>query len=350
MKQRISFQEGVELFANAPLEVLRQRAMDRRYDKNPSNAVTYVLDTNPNYTNVCNVCCSFCAFWRSPTAPDAYTNTVEETLQYLARARARGLTTVLLQGGLNAKLNLDYYVTLVARARKEYPDIHPHFFTASEVDHAARMSRVSTKEALQALYDAGQRSLPGGGAEILSERVHAMVSPKKISPQTWIDIHNMAHDIGFCSTATMMYGHVETPEDVVLHLDRIRQAQDEHPGFTAFVPWSYKKDNTALSRKVQKSAGRQEYLRILAFSRLYLDNFPHVQATWFSEGKAIGVESLSYGADDFGGTVADENVHRAANHVNKTDAEGIVAMIHEAGFHPVQRTPLYELIAPACSH
>lgn len=349
MRQRITFSEGLDLFMNAPLETLRQRAMECRYDKNPANTITYVLDTNPNYTNVCNVCCSFCAFWRTPTACDAYTETVEEALLHLAKARELGLTTVLLQGGLNPMLNLDYYVTLVRRARREYPDIHPHFFTASEVEHAARMSHVSTKEALQALYDAGQRTLPGGGAEILSERVHAAISPKKITPQTWVDIHNMAHDIGFCSTATMMYGHVETPEDVVLHLDRIRRAQDEHPGFTAFVPWSYKKDNTALAKKLSHRAGRDEYLRMLAFSRLYLDNFPHVQATWFSEGKDIGIDSLQYGADDFGGTVSEENVHRAANHINKTDSEGIQAMIREAGFRPVERNPLYQLSASGCS-
>jgi len=342
--QRIRFEEGLELLVHAPLHELQEKAMKIRYKKNPTQHVTFVLDSNPNYTNICNVDCSFCAFFRHEEASDAYTKTVDEVLEHLALARRAGLSTVLLQGGLNKNLDLSYYVNLVEQARKEYPDIHPHFFSAPEIWHCAEVSHVTVREVLQALYDAGQRTLPGGGAEILSERVHAKVSPKKITPNMWIEIHKVAHQIGFRSTATMMYGHVEEPEDVLIHLEALRLAQDESGGFTAFIPWSYKPERTALGRHVKTWAGKTAYLRIIAFSRLYLDNFDHIQATWFSEGKETGIESLHYGADDFGGIILEENVHRAANFINKTNHRSIISMIRQAGFKPLQRDPLYNIV------
>ncbi len=341
MSGRIGVEEGIRLFKEAPLEELKKRAQEIRNKKNPPHEVSFVLDSNPNYTNVCNADCSFCAFYRHEGAKDAYTKSVEETLQHFEFAKNAGLTTVLLQGGLNDRLKLNFYTSVIKEVKKRYPELHPHCFSAPEIWNVARVEKISVREVLQALFDAGQRSLPGGGAEIVSERVRLAISPKKMAPGAWMDVHTTAHEIGFRTTATMMYGHVETPEDIVTHLEAIRAAQDKIPGFTAFIPWSYKRDRTALRRSVGNWAGKEAYYRLLAFSRIYLDNFDHIQATWFSEGKQTGIRSLHYGADDFGGTLIEENVHRATLHINHTDHAGIVNMIWEAGFRPVQRDPLY---------
>jgi cyclic dehypoxanthinyl futalosine synthase len=342
--QRLSFDEGLHLFRNASIEELRARAQVMRNQKNPPQRVTFVLDSNPNYTNICNADCSFCAFYRHPGAKDSYEKTVAQTMQHMEFARQAGLSTVLLQGGLNDNLKMDYYVALVKTAVEQYPDIYPHFFSAPELWNCARVSGVSIETLLQALWEAGQRSIPGGGAEILSEKVRLAISPKKMEPGAWIVLHKAAHRIGFRTTATMMYGHVEEPEDILIHLDTLRQAQDEIPGFTAFIPWSYKYSRTALRRTVKHWAGVDAYLRILAFSRVYLDNFDHIQASWFGEGKMTGVQALGYGADDFGGIMVEENVHRATGFINKTDHQAIIDMIRQAGFEPAQRDPLYRIL------
>ncbi len=347
MANRLSFEEGLHLFKEGSLEELQKLAIAVRQEKNPGNQVTFVLDSNPNYTNVCNADCSFCAFYRKEGARDAYTKSIDEVMKHFDIARNAGLSTVLLQGGLNDTLKLDYYVALVKTARELYPEIHPHFFSAPEIWNCARVSNKSLREVFQALYDAGQRTFPGGGAEILSERVRMAISPKKMAPGAWMDVHETAHAVGFRSTATMMYGHVEEPKDILIHLDTLRKAQDNNPGFTAFIPWSYKRDRTALRRIVKHWAGENAYFRILAFARIYLDNFDHIQASWFSEGKEIGMRALSYGADDFGGIILEENVHKATNWINKTDHEGILQMIRDAGFEPVERNPLYQTITHA---
>ena len=344
MASRISFEEGLELFKHAPLEELQKAAVLIRNEKNPPHRVTFVLDSNPNYTNICNADCSFCAFYRHPGAKDSYTKSIDEVMEHLEYARRAGISTVLLQGGLNDELKLDYYVQLVKTARERYPDIFPHFFSAPELWNCAKVSGVTVRELLQALWDAGARTLPGGGAEIISERVRLTISPKKMEPGAWIDLHKTAHELGYKSTATMMYGHVEQAEDILIHLDTLREAQDIIPGFTAFIPWSYKRDRTALRRTVKNWAGKDAYFRILAFSRIYLDNFDHIQASWFSEGKENGIRSLHYGADDFGGILLEENVHRATDFINKTDHNGVLSMIREAGYQPAQRDPLYRIL------
>ena len=341
---RLSFEEGLELFTNGSLEDLQQRAVGIRNAKNPPHRVTFVLDSNPNYTNICNADCSFCAFYRHEGAKDAYKKDAEEVMKHLEFARQAGLTTVLLQGGLNPELKLDYYVSLVRKARERYPEIYPHFFTAPEIWTCAKASGVSIRQVLEALWEAGQRTLPGGGAEVVSENVRVQISPKKMEPGAWIDIHRTAHQIGFKTTATMMYGHVETPKDILAHLETLRRAQDDIAGFTAFIPWSYKRDRTALSRTVKNWAGTDAYFRILAFSRIYLDNFDHIQASWFGEGKETGIKALHYGADDFGGTVTEENVHRATGFINKSDHQGMLDMIRAAGYEPAQRNPFYEIL------
>lgn len=344
MAKRISVDEGIQLFKEASLEELKARAQQVRQEKNPGRFVTFVLDTNPNYTNICNADCSFCAFYRKESAKDAYKKTVDEVMGFFESAKNAGLTTVLLQGGLADDLKLDYYVSLIKSAKERYPEIYPHCFSAPEIWNCAKISGVTVKEVLQALWDAGQRTFPGGGAEILSERVRLRISPKKMEPDAWIKVHEAAHEIGFRSTATMMYGHVEEPEDIVTHLETLRLAQDKRPGFIAFIPWSYKRDRTVLRRSVKHWAGKDAYFRMLAFARIYLDNFDHIQASWFGEGKEIGLEALHYGADDFGGIIWEENVHRATGFINRIDHQGIIDMIRQAGFEPLQRNPLYEIL------
>lgn len=341
---RLTKAEGLHLFTTASLAELKEKANEIRQQKNPGNFVSFVLDSNPNYTNVCNADCSFCAFYRKDSAKDSYTKSVDEVMIHMQRALDAGLTTVLLQGGLNDALKIDYYIELIKAARSRYPTIHPHFFSAPEIWHCAQVSGISIRAVLEALWEAGQRTLPGGGAEILSERVRLAISPKKMAPGAWMEVHETAHDIGFKTTATMMYGHVEEPEDILIHLDTLRAAQDRNPGFTSFIPWSYKRDRTLLRRTVKNWAGSDAYFRIIAFARIYLDNFDHISASWFGEGKQTGIEALSYGADDFGGITMEENVHRAANFINKTDHNGILQMIRKAGFEPVQRNTFYEIV------
>jgi dehypoxanthine futalosine cyclase len=344
--ERLTAAEGVHLLTEAPLLELGVLAHERRLRVNDPRLVTYVIDTNPNYTNVCTVDCHFCAFYRKPgaNAPDAYTHDVEGVMRMMADADALGATTVLLQGGLNPDIPWEFYPAIVREARRRFPHITPHFFSAPEIHQMAEVSGLPIRGVLEALFEAGQRTLPGGGAEILATRVRRRISVKKGGPETWLDVHREAHRAGMRSTATMMYGHVEAPAEIVEHLDHIRALQDETGGFTAFVPWSYKRGNTPMEAKVPQVAGASMYLRVLAASRLYLDNFPHLQATWFSEGKKTGQIALHFGADDFGGTLFEENVHLATGHLAKTTVAEIETLIREAGFTPAQRTTMYEIL------
>jgi len=342
--KRLDRAEGRWLLTEAPLVDVGALAQEARFRRIPERRVTFVIDSNPNYTNVCVTDCQFCAFYRKPGHPEAYTLTVEQVMDKVAFAAERGATTVLLQGGHNPALPLHYYLSLVRETRRRFPSVTPHFFTASELCTVAEVSSLPVAEVLARLKEAGQSTLPGGGAEILSERVRRRIEPKKGGPAAWLDVHREAHRQGFRSTATMMYGHVETPEDVLDHLDAIRALQDEHGGFTAFVPWSFKPGNTLLEKWIKQYQGGSAYLRMLGASRLYLDNFPHVQASWFSEGKRAGQVALSWGADDFGGTLFEENVHAAADYVNKTTVDEIITLIRDAGFTPAQRTTEYEIL------
>lgn len=344
-RDRISREEGLFLLRNAELLELGHSASEIRYAKNPKQWVTFVADTNPNYTNVCNVDCIFCAFYRHPGDEGEYTYSVDHMIQKMKEAAAKGVTTVLLQGGVNPALPFEYYLELVRRTIKEVPEIYPHFFSTSEIIGMTQVSGLTVREVLQQLWNAGLRSIPGGGAEILSDRVKKKISSKKGSSADWLNVMREAHKIGYRSTATMMYGHLETDEDIVEHLDSIRSLQDETHGFTAFVPWSFKPGNTPLEKIIHHYATPTRYLQILSIARIYLDNFDHIQASWFSEGKKTGQIALHFGADDFGGTLLEENVHAAANFVNKTNIEECKELIREAGFVPAQRTTLYEILA-----
>lgn len=343
-RERITREEGLDLFHSESLLNLRKEAHRMRMEKNPKRQVTYVLDSNPNYTNICEADCTFCSFYRKKGAKDGYTKSIEEVMSSFELARQSGLTTVLLQGGLHPDLPLSYYVDLIKEARARYAEITPHFFSAPEIYHFSRLYDKSYHQIFELFYEAGQRTFPGGGAEILSERVRRRISPKKMAPGAWIAIHKAAHEVGIKSTATMMYGHIETGEDILEHLESLRTLQDETQGFTAFIPWSYKRIGNPLGRRVKEWAGREAYLRMISFSRLYLDNFPHIQASWFSEGRDVGIEALDYGADDFGGLVLEEEVHRATDFINKTHVQQVISMIHQAGFDAAQRTTLYDVV------
>jgi dehypoxanthine futalosine cyclase len=342
--ERLERKDGHWLLAEAPLLELGSLASEVRFRRHPDTRVTFVIDSNPNYTNVCITDCQFCAFYRKPGHPEAWTLTVDEVLAKVESAARQGATTVLLQGGHNPELPLDYYVTIVRETRRRFPQVTPHFFTASEIETVARASGLAVTDVLDRLWEAGQRTLPGGGAEVLSARVRQRIEPKKGGPEAWLAVHREAHRRGFKSTATMMYGHVEEADDVLDHFDAIRALQDERGGFTAFVPWSFKPNHTLLEKWIKQPKGPNAYLRMLAASRLYLDNVPHVQASWFSEGKKAGQIALHFGADDWGGTLFEENVHKAAAHVNTITVEEIVTLIREAGFTPAQRNTEYDIL------
>jgi cyclic dehypoxanthinyl futalosine synthase len=343
---RLSRDDGLYLLREARLLDLAPLAMEVRYRHVPERRVTFVVDTNLNYTNVCDVYCNFCAFYRRPGQDGEYTYTIEEMMEQFALASDRGVTTILLQGGLNDALPFEYYTGLVRETVERFPHIHPHFYSAPEIMKMKEITGWELPDVLALLRDAGLKSIPGGGAEILSDRVKHRIS--RLSPKgktaDWVDVHREAHRAGLRSTATMMYGHVETDEDIVEHLDVIRRLQDETGGFTAFIPWSYKREQTALGHKVEVEAGPNRYLRIIAVSRLYLENFEHIQASWFSEGKKTGVVALNFGGDDFGGTIFDETVMQLAGHYNRTTVAEIIDLIRDAGFTPAQRTTLYEIL------
>ena len=344
--ERITGDEGLYLLRDAALLDLAPLAQVVRYRHVPERVVTFVVDTNLNYTNVCDAYCTFCAFYRTENSPDAYTHSIETMMDMMGDARSKGVTRVLLQGGLNPALPLDYYTDLVSETRRRFPDIHPHFFSAPEIMKMAQVSGLSPAEVLRELWAAGLRTIPGGGSEILSNRVKHKIS--RLYPKgrvnDWTVVHREAHRLGYRTTATMMYGHLEEEEDIIEHLEHLRTLQDETQGFIAFIPWSYKSDNTALAKKVKNLAGPNRYLRIMAVSRIYLDNFQHVQASWFSEGKKTGQVALHFGGDDFGGTLFDEEVMREAGFYNRTTVDEVTNIIQDAGFTPAERTTMYEIL------
>lgn len=340
---RISPGEGLRLLREAGLLDLAEVANEARFRHNPGERVTFVADTNPNYTNVCENDCSFCAFYRHKGEKGAYTAGVDEMIRNFRAAADSGATTVLLQGGVNPALAFDYFLEMVKRTIAEVPEVHPHFYSAPEIMGMSRASGLTVPIVLKKLWDAGLRTLPGGGAEILSDRVKKKISPRKGTSADWLYVMREAHRIGYKSTATMMYGHLESDEDILFHLESIRHLQDEYRGFTAFVPWSFKPDNTPLGKIITQRATPTRYLQIIALARIYLDNFPHIQASWFSEGKKIGQIALHFGADDFGGTLLEENVHAAANFFNSASTEECIKLIHGAGFDAAERNTFYEI-------
>lgn len=343
--ERLTSNEGVWLLKNAEILDLAELAETVRFRLNPKRRVTFVIDSNPNYTNICNIDCIFCAFYRHEGDSDAYTIPVDDLIAKFKSSATRGVRTILLQGGVNPAIPFEYYKELVRRTRAEVPEIHPHFFSTSEIIGMSEVSGLSIPQVLKELHEAGLDSIPGGGAEILNDRVKKKISSKKGTSADWLNVMREAHKLGMKSTATMMYGHLETDEDVIEHLESIRALQDEYQGFTAFIPWSFKPGNTPLEKIIPTYATSTRYLQMIAISRIFLDNFPHIQASWFSEGKKTGQIALHFGADDFGGTLEEENVHASANFVHTTTTKEAVDLIRESGFTPTERTTLYDIIA-----
>ncbi|OGT33739.1 MAG: hypothetical protein A2W28_04960, partial [Gammaproteobacteria bacterium RBG_16_51_14] len=297
---RLGEGDGLQLLTRLPLGELMRYAHATRQRRHPENIVSFVFDTNPNYTNVCITRCSFCAFWRPAKAPDAYTLTPEQLAERVATAHRAGATTVLLQGGHNPEIRLADWIAYIRAIRKVSPGVHIHPFSPTEIAFLADIEGMTTYELLTTLWEEGIRTLPGGGAEILSDRVRELISPEKCPAQRWLAVMEEAHWIGFRTTATMMFGHEESAEEIVRHLSLLRGLQDRTGGFSSFIPWSFKPGNTRLGEKAGQAANAIQYLRIISVARLFLDNFAHIQSSWFSENRQTGLLGLLAGADDFG--------------------------------------------------
>jgi cyclic dehypoxanthinyl futalosine synthase len=320
------------------------RAHAARMQRHPGGLVSYVLDTNPNYTNVCQTRCTFCAFHREAQAPDAYLLTPDELADRVRQAADQGATTVLLQGGVHPEMTVARLVAYLRAVRAACPGIHLHPFSPMELDAVARREGVSLESVLHALWDEGVHTIPGGGAEILSDRVRQAVSPDKCSAERWLEIMETAHRLGFRTTATMMYGHLETDAEIIEHLFRLRALQDRTGGFTSFIAWSFKPGRSPLSRDVPHPAHPARYVRILAVARLVLDNFAHIQSSWFSESEPAGSLGLLAGADDFGGILVEENVLKTTGHERRTTVAQVQAQIRAAGFLPARRDSDYRIL------
>ncbi len=338
--ERLSFEEGLFLLNEVDLLTLGEWATRVRDKKHPDGIVTFVIDRNINYTNVCINRCRFCAFYRSPGDPEAYLLTREEIFAKIEETLEKEGTQILMQGGLHPDLSLHWFEDLFSAIKERYP-ITIHALSPPEVIHLSRQAGLSVREVVRRLHAAGLDSIPGGGAEILEDRVRTALSPKKIGTDDWLAVMAEAHRQGLRTTATMMFGSVEENVERIRHLLRLRELQNETKGFTAFIPWSYQPGNTELAGT---SATGAEYLRVLAVSRILLDNFDNLQASWVTQGAKMGQVALFFGANDMGSTMLEENVV-AATGVSHTMTPGeIVRLIRDAGFHPAQRNNVYKIL------
>lgn len=330
---RLSEEEAIFLLKEGDLLALGQAAREICLRKHPDNLVTFVIDRNINYTNICVSQCKFCAFYRTKDEPDAYTLSREEILTKIGETIALNGTQIMLQGGLHPDLSLDYYVDLL-RSIKERFDIQIHSFSPPEIYHISKISSLSVPETLRELREAGLDSLPGGGAEILVDHVRQTISPNKIASSAWLEIMEEAQKMDMITTATMMMGSIETIEDRVGHLAKIRNLQDRTAGFISFIPWTYHPGHTKLGGR---TISPLDYLKMLSVSRLFLDNFDNVQGSWVSQGKEIGQISLHFGANDLGSIMIEENVLKATGVSYKMSVDEMVQWIRKAGKIPAQR-------------
>lgn len=331
---RLTFEEGVLLYKEAPLHDLGAAAHARRLQMYPQPVVTYVIDTTINYTNVCNVHCTFCAFFRPEKHGEGYTMSHDEVLSRARHAADMGATQIMIQGGVNPELRITWFEQLFERVARELPQVDIHSLSVSEIAGLSQIEEMPVREVLERLKSAGMKSLPGAGAEILVERVRKRISARKVKPDAWLGVMREAQLLGMPTTATMMFGSIETDEERIEHLDVLRALQDETGGFTAFIPWYYVPWKTPLRGK--EATGLQ-YLRVLAISRLYLDNFAHLQASWLTPGLKLGQLALFYGCDDMGGTIIEEQVVRDAGSTNSATRRDLENAIIGAGFRPVIR-------------
>jgi cyclic dehypoxanthinyl futalosine synthase len=337
---RINAEEGFCLLTHGDLLTLGELANGVRRRLHTERLVTFVVDRNINYTNVCVNKCAFCAFYRDQDSDEAYVLSQRAIFKKIDETVKLGGTQILMQGGVHPDLGIDYFENLFAAIKKKFK-IQIHSLSPAEITFIADKAGIGIAAALARLKKAGLDSIPGGGAEILVDRVRKKVSPNKIRWRQWADVMIAAHRLGMPSTATMMFGSVETKREIVEHLVRVRDIQDETGGFTAFIPWTYQPGNTKLGGT---SATAVEYLKVLALSRIVLDNFRNVQASWVTQGAKIAQVALEFGANDFGSTMIEENVVAAAGVSFRMTREEIVRLIHDAGYHAAQRNTLYAII------
>jgi cyclic dehypoxanthinyl futalosine synthase len=341
MGQRLNKSQALKLLQNASLLELGKMADEVRWRLHPKREVSFVIDRNINYTNLCVSRCRFCAFSRPPRHPQGYVLSREQIFKKIEELLEQRGTQILLQGGLNPALRLEWFEKLFRAIKNNYP-IHIHGLSPPEIYFLAQKEKMTVGEVLQRLKAAGLDSIPGGGAEILVERVRRKLSPRKVSARGWLKVMEEAHRLGFKSSATMMFGSIETDAELIEHLDRVRRLQDQTNGFIAFIPWSFQPRNTRLEKL--KPASGVRYLRVLALSRIFLDNVPNLQASWVTQGPKLGQVALFFGANDFGSTMLEENVVRAAGAEFRISCDEVIRIIKAAGFTPVQRNQSYKII------
>jgi len=344
---RLSKDEALFLYRQGDLLQMGEMADRIRQERHHDGIVTFVVDRNINYTNVCINRCRFCAFYRDPGDPGAYILSEEELYRKIDETIEQGGTQILIQGGLHPELDLEYYLRMLREIKERY-DISVHGFSPPEIWYIAERSGRSLSETIGLLKEAGLDSIPGGGAEILSDRVRKRISPRKIDSDKWLRVMEEAHRAGMRTTATMMFGTIEEPEDIIEHLHAIRELQERTGGFTAFIPWTFQPENTSIMREGDEGfrgpATAVDYLRVLALSRLYLDNFENIQASWVTQGLKVAQVALRFGANDFGSTMLEENVVRAAGVSYRVSKEDIIDAIGSAGFRPAQRDTYYNIL------
>ena len=343
--ERISPEEAVRLFETTDMLLLGNIASRISRKKLKERVVTYIVDRNINYTNICITDCAFCAFYRKEDDEEAYVHPFETIARKIEETIALGGRQILLQGGHNINLKIDYFEDLFRRIKERF-GIHLHALSPPEIVHTAKISKLAIVDTLNRLNDAGLDSIPGGGAEILVDRVRQKISPHKCSTREWLDVMDCAHGMNIPTTATMMFGHVETVEDRVEHLRRIRDQQDKTMGFTAFIPWPFQPGRTelGLDHDISSQVTGLDYLKTLAISRIFLDNFDNLQSSWVTQGPKVGQMALYYGANDMGSTMLEENVVRAAGTVHCLNEEDIRRIITDSGFKPQRRNMRYERV------
>jgi len=341
-EKRLDAEQAIVLLDSHELTSIAHAASEMSRRLHPEPYRTYNIDRNINYTNVCTAGCRFCAFSCSPGDAEGYVLEKETLFQKIEETIRLGGDQILLQGGMNPALSLEWCEDLLRSIRERFPSINIHGFSPTEIDHLSKMSGLTLENVLQRLCAAGLGSLPGGGAEILVDRVRDAVSPNKVKTDRWLEVCHVWHKMGGRGSATMMFGHLETTADRVEHLARIRRLQDETGGFTAFIPWTFQPAHTEMADRLK--AGTWDYLKTLAVSRLYLDNIPNIQASWVTQGLDVGELALAFGANDMGSLMIEENVVAAAGTSFKTTEIEIRRRIEDAGYEARRRNVFYELV------
>jgi cyclic dehypoxanthinyl futalosine synthase len=343
---RLTNQEALDLIQNSSLLDLSQMASKRKLELHPKKVTTFVVDRNINYTNICWVDCKFCAFYRHQKDDDAYILSFDEIDKKIDELLEIGGTQILFQGGVHPKLKIDYYEDLLEHISTKYPSINIHGFSSIEIDYISKVSRLSYKEVLSRLKAKGLASIPGAGAEILNDDVRDIIAPKKLDTKDWLEVHRVAHSLDIKSTATMMFGTIETDEQIISHWDKIRQLQDETGGFRAYIMWSFQSAHTELLKQIpnMKPVSSNRYLRLLAVARLYLDNFKNIQSSWVTQGSYIGQLALKFGANDLGSTMMEENVVSAAGVANSMNQNEMISLIKDIGENPAKRDTAYNTL------